>query len=109
MCFWRMHGSFRKTLLAERICRMRSALGAFALFFVTPAPEGFGYREVQYRARKQAAVSPVGRLLTRAVLYRRLKVAGLREAHASGRIGDRVSVTARRMDRSRAAGLSCEC
>ena len=35
-------------------------------------------------------------------------MSGLREAHASGRVGDRVSVTARRMDRSRAACLSGE-
>jgi hypothetical protein len=32
-------------------------------------------RLVQYRARKQAAVSSVGRLLTRAVLYQRHYVA----------------------------------
>src|SRR5215470_9543634 len=63
------------------------AFGASLLFFVTPAPEGFGCR---------------------AVLYRRSKVPGLREAHASGRVGDRISVTARRMDRSRSARLSGE-
>src|SRR5215468_2553369 len=40
--------------------------------------------------------------------YHDLKVTGLREAHASGRVGDRISVTTRRMYRSRAARLSGE-
>src|SRR5262245_14328317 len=85
-----------------------TAFGASLLFFVTPAPEGIGRRELQYRAREQAAVSSVSRLLTRAVLYRRSKVTGLRETHASGRVGDCISVTARWMNRSRAARLSGE-
>src|SRR5215475_9133754 len=37
-----------------------------------------------------------------------LEVTGLRETHAPDRVGDRVSVTARRMDRSRSARLSGE-
>src|SRR5262245_38388638 len=73
----------RKLSDVERVIKWRIAIfaqrqrgrGPYLAVGLTEVTKSSHARWVQYRARKQAAVPSAGRLLTRAVLYRRPNVA----------------------------------
>src|SRR5215470_17430880 len=69
------HPSFLFKKRTESICQPSPGIEKDRGIQLFPPSKSSHVRPVQYRARKQAADSSVGRLLTRAVLYRCTNVA----------------------------------